>query len=397
MRARGLLVGAVTLVVALASTGAAEAATGWRGQIDDLVAGRPISVVVGNDGAFWYRHAGTTRRPPASNEKLLLSMALLDHFGSDHTFRLRALARSVSPEGVIDGDLFLLGEGDPEVADARIRGLAKAIEQAGVRRITGRIVGVIGPFQRDWYAPGWKEYFPDDYIPLPTALTFRKNRSLSGAHITDPELRAATFLRTTLRNRGVGVAGKAITGRKGAGLETIALERSGELRGIVLRMDQRSINFSAEVLGKALAYDLSGTGSIAAGAAAICAFEAAHGVTGMTCHDSSGLSYANRQHAVGIVRLLWWSDQQPWAAQLRRALPRGGRGTLKDRLTRIQIHAKTGTLDNVSALSGWVYSAAADDWIEFSMLASGMDEWKAKDLEDRIVRVLAASATDPSA
>jgi D-alanyl-D-alanine carboxypeptidase/D-alanyl-D-alanine-endopeptidase (penicillin-binding protein 4) len=161
-------------------------------------------------------------------------------------------------------------------------------------------------------------------------------------------------------------------------------------------MNRVSNNFSAEVLGKALAYDKTGIGSIAAAARAICAVEAANRVTATTCHDASGLSYANRQTAAGIVKLLWFADTRPWSLQLRRALPHGGQGTLKGRLARVQLRAKTGTLDNVSALSGWVWSDAADDWIEFSLLTSGMDEWHAKDLEDRIVTVLAAHANDPT-
>jgi hypothetical protein len=42
-----------------------------------------------------------------------------------------------------------------------------------------------------------------------------------------------------------------------------------------------------------------------------------------------------------------------------------------------------------------VWSDAAGTWIEFSLLTSGMNEWKAKDLEDRVVAVLAARAKAP--
>ena len=74
--------------------------------------------------------------------------------------------------------------------------------------------------------------------------------------------------------------------------------------------------------------------------------------------------------------MLWVADAQPWVGTLRMALPDGGQGTLKDRLAKVRIRAKTGTLDNVSALTGWVWSDAADTWIEFSLLTSGMDEYK---------------------
>ena len=49
------------------------------------------------------------------------------------------------------------------------------------------------------------------------------------------------------------------------------------------------------------------------------------------------------------------------------ALPAAGEGTLRHRLGGVRLRAKTGTLDNVSALSGWVWNDATDGWIEFSI------------------------------
>ena len=387
---------AITVALVLGTVSPAEAAPRWIRKIDRIVTGHPMSVMVGDDGDGWYHHHAGAQRAPASNEKLLLSMALLEHFGPGQTFAVRAMATGMSADGVIDGSLYLRGEGDPEVADGRLRHLARALDDAGVTHITGRIIGLTGPFRRDWYAPGWKWYFPADYIPLPTALTFRRNTAPKGTHIDDPERRAAVFLRRTLRHRGIAVDGTAGAGTAIAGLSTIASVTSPPLATLMQHMDRRSINFSAEVLGKALAYDVTGTGSIAKAGATICAYEATHGVRGMTCNDSSGLSYANRQTAAGIVRLLWVANRQPWVGALRMALPDGGQGTLKGRLPHIRVRAKTGTLQNVSALSGWVWSERAGTWIEFSLLTSGMNEWKAKDLEDKVVAVLAARAKDPT-
>lgn len=354
-----------------------------------------MSVMVGNDGEAWYRHGARLERAPASNEKLLLSMALFDQLGPARTFQLRAMSLGVGPDGTIAGDLFLRGQGDPEVSEARLTRLAHLIRDAGVQRIDGRVIGVTGPFHHDWFAPGWKEYFPADYIPLPTALTFRGNVSPTGVHVADPERRAAVFLAHELRSLDVTIGDTATTGAAVAGLSDVASLTSQPLRTLVRHMDRRSINFFAEVLGKALAVDGGAAGTIANAAAAICGFEAAHGVTG-TCHDASGLSYANRQTAAGMVRLLWVADAQPWAGTLRMSLPDGGQGTLKGRLKDVRVRAKTGTLDNVSALTGWVWSDAAGAWIEFSLLTSGMNEWKAKTVEDQVVHVLAARAKDPT-
>jgi D-alanyl-D-alanine carboxypeptidase len=374
---------------------AGAAAPRWARRIDAIAAGHPMSVMVGNDGEVWYRRGAGVQRAPASNEKLLLTMALFDQLGTSRTFHVSAMALGIDTTGRIAGDLYLRGQGDPEVSEARISRLARLLREAGVRRIDGRVIGVTGPFHHDWFAPGWKSYFPADYIPLPTALTFRGNVSPTGVHIEDPERRAAAFLTSELRARGVRVGVKPAAGPAIGGLTDIATLTSQPLRTLVQHMDRRSLNFSAEVLGKALAVDGGASGTIANAAAAICGYEAAHGVSG-TCHDASGLSYTNRQTAAGMVRLLWVADAQPWGGALRMSLPDGGQGTLKHRLANVRIRAKTGTLDNVSALTGWVWSDAAGTWIEFSLLTSGMNEYKAKTLEDKVVHVLADRASDPT-
>ena len=79
-----------------------------------------------------------------------------------------------------------------------------------------------------------------------------------------------------------------------------------------------------------------------------------------------------------MVHLLWFADAQPWASTLRMALPDGDQGTLKDRLANVRLRAKTGTFDNVSALTGWVWSDDGATWIEFSLLTSGWTSTRRK-------------------
>ena len=388
---RASLVAAGVLALAIVAGAPAHADPRWVRHIGRIVAGHPMSVVAGDGGSVWDRHRASVARPPASNEKLLLSMALLDRFGGTHTFALRALGPAIDAGGTVDGNLYLKGQGDPEVADPRLALLASRLWSAGVRHITGHVVGVTGPFHHDWFAPGWKSYFPADYVALPTALTYRGNVAPSGKHIHDPERRAAVALSHALRGRGVTIGADATSGRAAAGLTALGTVASKPLRAILERMDHRSINFSAEVLGKALAYAGGEAGTIANGAAAICAYERTRHVSA-TCHDGSGLSYANRQTTLGLVHLLWNAERQPGLGALRMALPAAGQGTLRHRLRGIRIRAKTGTLDHVSALSGWVWNGPTHGWVTFSMLTSGMEEYAAKDLEDRVVQVLANRA-----
>jgi D-alanyl-D-alanine carboxypeptidase/D-alanyl-D-alanine-endopeptidase (penicillin-binding protein 4) len=365
----------------------------WVRRVDALVGGRPMSVAISLRGDAIYSHKDWVRRPPASNEKLLLSMALLRRLGADTTIPTRLLAtRRVGPDGTLDGDLWIVGHGDPEIDAQDMARLARALLERGVERIRGRVFGATGPFARDWWAPGWRDYFPRLYIALPTALTFRFNEGAGGRHLRDPERLAAKALTRKLESRSIEVTGKPGLGRAPSGLEPLATIHSDPLRAVLRRMNLVSSNFRAEVLGKVLGAKRVGSpGTIAKGAAAIESFAAARGVR-VVAHDSSGLSYGNRVSADGIVDLLRAAEQTPWGTVLRNTLPAGGQGTLEDRLEAVSVHAKTGTLTDVSALSGWVWLEREDAWAAFSILSSGMNTDRAKHTENRIVRVVAANA-----
>lgn len=354
-----------------------------------------MSVTIGNDGAFWYRHLAQVRRAPASNEKLLLSMALLAAVGPDRVIQTRAMAAAAPVEGVIAGDLWLVGHGDPELGPDALITLAQQVAAAGVTRIEGSVIGDTGPFERDWWAPGWKDEFPEDEVAIPTALTYRWNVGPEGGHIDDPELRAAEYLSKALRRLGIAVKKPPGVGSPHGSRIKIATIDSAPIVDILRRMNTDSVNFAAEVLGKVLGAEISGMGSIAAGAAALDAFTAANGAPRFDHRDASGLSYANRATSQGIVRLLWSSDRQPWASDLRFALPIGGQGTLEGRLGHTRVRAKTGTLTDVSALSGWVWSRTVKDWVEFSILSDGLSKNDAIRIEDAIVQLVGARAKAP--
>ena len=159
--------------------------------------------------------------------------------------------------------------------------------------------------------------------------------------------------------------------------------------GTVHDQNVDSVNFDAEVLGKLLGVLATGApGTIDKGADAIHDWAAAHGVPTVS-EDSSGLSYANRITALGLVQLLQVGDDASWGSVLRSTLPTPGEGTLEHRLHGISVQAKTGTLDDISALSGWVDLTRTGHAAEFSILSSGFDVSDAKDIEDEIVTTLA--------
>ena len=383
---------------AVASPAVTSAAAGtpiWMRQIDALVKDRAVSVSVGVDGAWLYHKRGGVPRTPASNEKLLLSMALLNRLDPETTIPTKAGARRAPLNGVVRGNLWILGHGDPEGGRFRLLDLARAIIAAGIHRIRGSVIGDEGPFARDNFAPGWLDFFPLTEIPIATALTYEGNVNSRGRLISDPERRAAKWLTHALTKRGVRVGGAPRMGHAPAGMISVAKTYSAPLKAILSRMDQYSINFYAEVLGKYLGQIAKGApGTMAKGAAAIQGFAHAHGVE-VISYDGSGLSYANRVTSSRIVRLLWFAGTRPWGPILMDALPSGGQGTLKGRLTWVPVHAKTGTLTNISALSGWVWLKRSSSWAEFSILSRGLTKKAAVHIENAILRTISTSADAP--
>jgi D-alanyl-D-alanine carboxypeptidase len=180
---------------------------------------------------------------------------------------------------------------------------------------------------------------------------------------------------------------RARAGREPAGrLRTLAAVRSAPLVDILRRQNVDSLNLDAEVLTKMLgASELGPPGSIAKGALAIRRWARRHGVK-VVAHDGSGLSYTNRITTDGLVRLLSAAS----GSALRSTLPTAGEGTLAGRLSGLRVRAKTGTLlQQVSALSGWVWLQRSRRWAEFSILSRGLAKSQAVAVEDGLVSIVA--------
>lgn len=380
-------------------------AAGWRQRIDKAIGRRSVGVSVRLQGALVYSHADREKRIPASAQKLLMSMALLEKLSPG--YRIPTFASiprgSLTARGVVEGNLWLLGRGDPTVTDGgkyarslymeptRLGKLARQIKSSGIRRITGRVFGSTGYFSHDWYAEGWKPEFPTEEVAMPTALTFDGN-SAGDTHIADPERRAADGLTRRLRKIGIRVQGPGAQGDAPPRLRVLSKIRSRPLKALLTHTNRRSSNFFAEVLGKRLGIERSGKpGTIAKGAQAIRAFAARRGVK-LQAYDSSGLSYSNRVSPRGIAALLSAVESEPWVAKLRKTLPKGDQGTLEDRLGKVRLRAKTGSLEKISALSGWVWLRRAKTWSAFSIMSRGMDKSVAAGIEDKVVRILSAAA-----
>ena len=143
------------------------------------------------------------------------------------------------------------------------------------------------------------------------------------------------------------------------------------MRDLVGEMLDFSDNTTAELLTKELGVQRSSTGSTAAGVAAIMAWVGSTGfdTTGVHVVDGSGLSRENRATCRFLGDLL--TRGGPTARWPRRSPKPGQPGTLDKRFTSAdlvdKVRAKTGTLDEVTALSGWETTSAGRN-VTFSII-----------------------------
>lgn len=81
-----------------------------------------------------------TPRNPASTMKILTTLAALEELGPAYTWKTGAYATAPLRDGVLDGDLYLKGYGDPYLVIEHFWRFLRALRQAGVREIRGDLV-----------------------------------------------------------------------------------------------------------------------------------------------------------------------------------------------------------------------------------------------------------------
>jgi serine-type D-Ala-D-Ala carboxypeptidase/endopeptidase (penicillin-binding protein 4) len=104
------------------------------------------------------------------------------------------------------------------------------------------------------------------------------------------------------------------------------------------------------------------------------------------CEDGCGLSRKNQTTVRNILKLLKWSNTQPTSQLWQEALAKSGIGTLAKRLSSVEFIGKTGTLDMVSSLSGFVKCKDGETRIVSVVLNHyGCSESDAKNIIDRFI------------
>jgi serine-type D-Ala-D-Ala carboxypeptidase/endopeptidase (penicillin-binding protein 4) len=345
----------------------------------DLDSGEPI-----------YARRADAPRMPASVQKLYTSATALRRLGASGRL-ITTVSAAAAPDatGVVPGDLYLRGGGDPTFDARDAAGLAHEVADAGVTEIRGRVVGDESAFDLLRGVPS-SAFRLTSEVGVLSALTF--NRGRSGVPSPYWQRRPANFAAAAftrqLRRVGIDVARTARPGVTPAGAVPIGAWRSQPLNELLRQMNQPSDNFMAEMLVKALGAQFGAGGSTVAGTAVVRQELTAFGIFPQVV-DGSGLSRDDRTSPRDVVTVLEALDGD---AAFAGSLPIAGRnGTLSTRMrgtvAQDRCRAKTGTLRDASALAGYCATTSGGA-VAFAFLMNAVTPWRARLLQDRMTVAL---------
>lgn len=428
-----------------------------------------VDVVEVGSGESAYTYGADDARTIASNTKLFTTAAALDALGPGYLYETRLDMRGIVQDGVLRGDLGVVGAGDPNISGRAFDGdsygafrpWARELAARGIRRVAGDLFLDDGLFEALEIHPDWPRQQLASWYEAPVAaLSFNDNcilvrvwpREKSGLvrvetvppvhifqvfntavttnsrhhnHLTvlrheDRLVVAGTIYRGSgplevwvtvpdpvqyfgmamidaLAEEGIEVQGRPrqVQHLPGPVWERVAVYRSSLLDAIRIA-NKRSQNFFAESLVKLLGARRCGDGSWGGGTRAVGEFLGALGVPSSAFHmvDGSGLSREDRFTPRAVTLLLRHMYLHRWGPEFVQSLASAGEleSSLHSRMTgppyRGNVFAKTGTIEGVSALSGYARAASGKVYAFSILINRSRDVWRARQAQDHIVMAL---------
>ncbi len=355
--------------------------------------------------------------PPASVVKALTAIYALDALGPSHRFETRLIATGPVQNGILSGDLVLAGGGDPMLDTNALAEMAAKLKTAGVREVRGRFLvwGGALPYARAidaeqpehvGYNPAvsglslnfnrvhfeWKRngqgygitmdarsdrYRPDVRVARMSIVarelpvyTYADTQGVDqwtvaqsalgkgGARwlpVRRPDIYAGEVFRTFAGAHGIRLPAEGAA-RSLPGGTVLVRQQSLPLPEILRDMLRYSTNLTAEMVGLAATLAKGGQpGSLAASANAMNAWAAsALGLSSPSLVDHSGLGDRSRLAAADMVAALVRARRQGMLPDLLRAYPLKDEKGRKTDAHQVKVNAKTGTLNFVSGLAGYM-------------------------------------------
>ena len=328
-----------------------------------------------------YSYGGQQTLRPASTMKLLTSVTALDLLGSRYDYRTSLYYQGRMADGVLEGDVWLVGGMDPLFDDTDLRIMAETLHRVGIDSISGRIMTDTSFKEEMLLGEGW--CWDDDNPQLTPLLISRKDEF-------------AERFKEELEKCSIIVNAPISAGRlpKDA---LLVCSRSHPLSEVLVPMMKESDNLYAESMFFQIA---AATGQRPAKAVharqAVKSLLSKAGVRGIPYRiaDGSGLSLYNYVTPELMVRLLRYAYlKRDVMAALYPALPVAGvDGTLKKRMkgsaAEGNVHAKTGTLTGISSLAGYC-RAANQHLLAFCIINQGiMKNAEGRNFQDKVCEAL---------
>ncbi len=379
---------------------------------DPVFAGDTVSLVIGDPltGAVLLDMRGGVPVLPASTAKLAVAVAAIEVLGADHR-----LTTKVTFDGA--GRVTLVGGGDPTLAGPKATGkadpgyprpakLADLANQTASALKSRGVTAVRLDYDESLFAgpamgPDWKPtYVTEGDVAPVSALEVDEGRPdpAKAPRTNDPAALAAREFAALLKADGVSVSNSPAATANSTGT-TIASVQSPTTAALVERMLGRSDNDLAEAFARHVALATGKPATFAGGAAAIRDTLAKYRVDGLDMVDASGLSRSDRVQPATLVRLVDLIVKTKEFAPILQALPVAGfSGTLAGRYTTAPataaagvVRAKTGTLDGVVALAGYLDDASGRV-LTFAVVVNGVPQGGIDRTEAAVDRLTTALA-----
>lgn len=422
-------------------------------------------------GKVLYQSGADQPLNPASNVKLVTTAAALAILGPEHRYTTTAyIGHGDLHDGVVRGDLYLEGGGDPALVTGDLYELASDLRARGITKISGGIIVDGSRFDRDELPPGFDQkdelaayrapsgavsvnfntfvvrVRPGHQVgatarvalnPPVDSISIRNELQTVEGHrrgisvqvepddhtvdvvvsgtigvdagpvayrypVPDPSHYAGDVLRLVLKQRGIRFGRTRISrGKVPRGAQMVGIHRSDALSMLVRSVNKLSNNFMAEQILKTL--DPATPATFDGALVRVRAYldEIGTPIEGLRLGNGSGLYDTNRISPRQITHVLRHAHRDfRYAADYVASLAiMGADGTTRSRLdesaAQRYIRAKTGTLDGISALSGY---AGADrrSPIAFSILMNEVPPGhvgEARRVQDAIAEILADHAS----
>lgn len=381
---------------------------------------------------------------PASTTKLLTTETAFSMLGTKYKWNTQLeYSGSIDADGVLTGNLYIVGSGDPSLGGNRggaasygqiVTQYLESIREKGIKKITGDIIIQTAIFKENKTdLPQnivWLEQ-PNYYLPVGTTkdinprnekvIVSQSNNPFNqvkryfyvspysnkmvyadqfeGAWVTtkvaDPPAFLANKLREGLVKNKIAILGKVtpkIVDKDPEPREVLSNYKSPNLAEIVAYTNQRSDNGYAEAILKSNGFMKLGDQTTESGRIVVTEHLKATNfdITGLNYMDGSGLSKAHTVTPISQVKFLTALMKSPYYKEYMDSLPIAGQtGTLKHMFlvnSNGQIFAKTGTLNHVKCLAGYI-KTRSNKTLAFSLLINNY-AGSAAQVKDRMEQLL---------